>query len=228
VILAVDWATVAKLATAGATLSLATATFASVRSANRAARTVERSLRAGMRAVLLPTRPDDPPQTIAFPDDRRLTVPGGGAVTEVTAEAIYLAMPIRNLGGGLAVLRGWSLHAERAQDEHATVEEFNPLTCDLHLAGSETVVWQSMLQDLASTAFTSVREAVLARQPLSLGILYCDQEETQRTIARFALTPATQDGMWLAAVNRHGNPDPLRPAVRTESAPPGGDNVAED
>ena len=52
-ILAVDWATVAK-----------------------AARTVERSLRAGMRAVLLPTRPDDPPQTIAFPDDRRLTVPG--------------------------------------------------------------------------------------------------------------------------------------------------------
>ena len=39
--LATDWATVSSLATAGGTLVLATATFASVRSANRSARIAE-------------------------------------------------------------------------------------------------------------------------------------------------------------------------------------------
>jgi len=49
-----DWATISALATAGGTLVLAVATFASVRSANRAARTAERSLLASMRPVLTP------------------------------------------------------------------------------------------------------------------------------------------------------------------------------
>jgi hypothetical protein len=39
-----DWATVASLATAGGTLILAIATFASVRSAHRAARVAEYSI----------------------------------------------------------------------------------------------------------------------------------------------------------------------------------------
>lgn len=47
-----DWATISSLATAGATLLLAVGTFASVRSANRAARTAERALLARMRPVL--------------------------------------------------------------------------------------------------------------------------------------------------------------------------------
>ena len=42
--LATDWVTISALATAGGTLVLALATFASVRSANRAARVAERSL----------------------------------------------------------------------------------------------------------------------------------------------------------------------------------------
>jgi hypothetical protein len=48
-----DWPTISQLATAGATLLLAVCTYASVRSANRAARTAERSLLAGLRPLLL-------------------------------------------------------------------------------------------------------------------------------------------------------------------------------
>ena len=47
-----DWATISSLATAGGTLVLAMATFASVRSANQSARVAERSLLVGLRPVL--------------------------------------------------------------------------------------------------------------------------------------------------------------------------------
>jgi hypothetical protein len=60
--LGIDWVAASSIATAVATLVLAFATFASVRSANRAARATETSLLAGLRPVLMPSRPEDPPQ----------------------------------------------------------------------------------------------------------------------------------------------------------------------
>ena len=52
-----DTATIASLATAGGTLILAVATFASTRSANRAARVSEQALKVGLRPVLFNARP---------------------------------------------------------------------------------------------------------------------------------------------------------------------------
>jgi hypothetical protein len=63
-----DWVTISALATAGGTLILAVATFASVRSANRAARAAERALLAGLRPVLMPSRLQDPEQKILWVD----------------------------------------------------------------------------------------------------------------------------------------------------------------
>ena len=77
-ILAVDWITVSSLATAGATLVLAFATFGSVRSANRAARAAERSLLAGLRPVLMPSNVDDPPQKVGFIGQSLVHDPGRG------------------------------------------------------------------------------------------------------------------------------------------------------
>jgi hypothetical protein len=48
-----DWVTISSLATAGGTLVLAAATFASVRSANRSARASEQALSAGLRPLLV-------------------------------------------------------------------------------------------------------------------------------------------------------------------------------
>jgi hypothetical protein len=69
---AADWVTISALATAGGTLVLALATFASVRSANRAARVAELSLLAGLRPLLVPSRLDDPPQKVTFSEGRYL------------------------------------------------------------------------------------------------------------------------------------------------------------
>ena len=84
--------TLASLATAFGTLVLAVATFYSVRSANAAARSAERSLLEGIRPVLLTTRLQDPPEKVGFVDDHWVLVPGGRGSVELTDDVIYLAV----------------------------------------------------------------------------------------------------------------------------------------
>jgi hypothetical protein len=63
-----DWVTISSLATAGGTLALASATYASVRSANRSARLAELTLQEQRRPVLVQSNDDDRTQTIGFVD----------------------------------------------------------------------------------------------------------------------------------------------------------------
>ena len=84
----VDWATVSSLATGVGTLVLAVATFASVRSANRAARAAELSLLEGLRPLLVPSRMQDPPEKISFVDQHWVHVDGGNGLIETTDDAV--------------------------------------------------------------------------------------------------------------------------------------------
>lgn len=59
-----SWQTASSLATGAGTLVLAIATFASVRSANRAARVAEIALQVRLRPLLVPSRLQDPEQKV--------------------------------------------------------------------------------------------------------------------------------------------------------------------
>ncbi|MES1247479.1 MAG: hypothetical protein ABUS54_07395 [Actinomycetota bacterium] len=63
-----DWATISALATAGGTLALAFTTYASVRSANRAARVAEASLLADLRPLLVESFESDETLRVNFRD----------------------------------------------------------------------------------------------------------------------------------------------------------------
>ena len=67
--LVADWVTISALATAGGTLVLAGTTYASVRSANRAARVAETSLLAGLRPLIMQSAPDDRTLDAGFMDN---------------------------------------------------------------------------------------------------------------------------------------------------------------
>ena len=207
-----DWTTISSLATAGGTLVLASATFASVRSANRAARAAERSLLAGIRPLLMPSRLDDPPQKIPFADGKWVRAPGGGGVAEATDGAIYLALALRNVGSGIAVLHGWCFYPERlvGDSPHAPPEEFRRLTRDLYVAVSDVGFWQGAFRDPAEPEFAPARAAIAARQDVTVDLLYGDHEGGQRVISRFALMPR-DDGQWIAAAGRHWNLDRADP-----------------
>src|SRR5262249_43808831 len=108
-----DWVTISSLATAGGTLVLAVATFASVRSANRASRVAEQALLTNLRPLLPASRRDAPAEKVGFADDHYLHLSGGGAGADVADDAIYLAISVRNAGSGLALLHGWVFHPQR-------------------------------------------------------------------------------------------------------------------
>jgi hypothetical protein len=212
VIVALDWVAASSIATAAATLVLAFATFASVRSANRAARAAERSLLAGLRPVLMPSRQEDAAQRVGFVDERWLHVAGGAAAVEATDDAVYLAASLRNVGSGIAVLHGWHVYAERQAGtvEHAPLDRFRRLTRDLYIAPGELGFWQGAIRDPADPAFAAVREAIERRARFSVEVLYGDHELGRRAISRFGLSPG-EDGAWVVSIVRHWNvdrPDP--------------------
>ncbi len=144
---------------------LAAATFTSVRSANRAARATERALLAGIRPVLVPSRLEDPSEKVGFGDGHRLKVDGGRAVVEVTDEVVYLAIALRNVGSGLAVLDRWDFSADHdnGQFPHREPDEFRRLTRDLYVPASDLGFWQGAFRDPGDPVFAAAREAATER-----------------------------------------------------------------
>jgi hypothetical protein len=208
-----DWATISAIATAGGTLVLAAATFASVTSANRAARVAERSLLAGMRPLLMPSRLQDAAQKVGFADGHWLTVEGGRAAAQATPEAVYLAMSLRNVGTGMAVLHGWRFipRAVIREELRPDVGDFTRLSRDLYLPVGEIGFWQGSFRDPRSDEFGEAAALIEARGPFTVELLYGDFEGGQRTITRFGVHPTEQGDGWLASAGRHTNVDRADP-----------------
>src|SRR4051812_36890908 len=203
-----DWVTISSLATAGGTLVLATATFASVRSANKAARTAERSLLAGLRPLLTNSRLDDAPVKVSFMDEHFLYLQGSRAAAEETDEAIYLGISVRNVGSGVAVMHGWRFfpHDMQAMREPPDLAAFHRLTRDIFVGPGDVGFWQGALRDPSVPEFATAAEAIRGRSRLGVDVLYGDFEGGQRSVTRFGLYPR-DEGDYLATVGRHWNID---------------------
>jgi hypothetical protein len=205
------WASVASLATAAGTLVLAVATFASVRSANRAARAAEQSLLVGLRPLLMASRLQDAPQKVMFVDGRWAQVPGGGATVQAEDGVIYLAMSVRNVGRGIAVVHGWHFYPDWGSGVPAPVlDEFRRQNRDLYVPPGDAGFWQAAFRDAADPQYDDACKAVASRNQMTVDILYGDHDGGQRVVTRFGLQPR-QDQGWLISVNRHWNidrPDP--------------------
>jgi hypothetical protein len=156
----------------------------------------------------MPSRVDDVPQQVGFVDVRWFMIAGAGAVAEVGDETIYLAVSLRNMGSGIAVLHGWCLYSDPrlGSVEAAPLEDFHRLTRDLYIASNEAGFWQGALRDPAAPEFETAGAAIVARQRLGIQILYGDHEGGQRTISMFAFTPR-EDGTWAASVSPHWSID---------------------
>ena len=204
-----DWVTISSLATAGGTLVLAVATFSAVRSANRAARTSERSFLVGLRPVLFQSRRDDPTQKIRWVDNHWAHVEGGRASIESVDGVVYLAMSLRNGGSGIAVIQAW-----RAQrDEPSTnmvrpdPDDFSAQTRDMYVPAGDASFWQAAIREPDDRHRASVLEGVEGGS-LMIDVLYSDHEGGQRTISRFSIIRSPSgDSTWICSVVRHWNLD---------------------
>ena len=206
-----DWATIASLATAAGTLVLALATFAAVRSANRAARTAEHSLLTGLRPLLLASRMQDDPQKVMFLDGKWVHVAGGHASVLAEEGVIYLTMSVRNVGRGIAVVHGWHYYPDWGPSvPDPVLDEFHRQTRDLYVPAGDIGFWQAAFRDEGDPQYDDACKAVTSRSQMTVDILYGDADGGQRVATRFGIQPR-QDDAWLISVNRHWNidrPDP--------------------
>lgn len=210
-----DWVTISSLATAGGTLVLAVATFSAVRSANRSARVAERTLLAGLRPVLVPSRDDDPDEAVRFGDAVTLVVGGHAGALEVHNDRVYVAMALRNGGSGLAIIHGW-----RAQVSDLTGSEAPPLDGfrrqqrDLYIPAGDTGFWQGAVRERSDPYHELLRAAESSGERVLVDVLYGDYEGGQRTIARFGLSPGEHRDGRRAEVVRYWNVDTDDPRSR--------------
>jgi hypothetical protein len=203
-----DWATISALATGGGTLALAAATFASVRSSNRVARLTERSLLAGLRPVLAPSREDDPVERVPFGDKHWASVRGGGAALEVVNDRIYMAMSLRNVGTGLAVLHGWYVTptTPSADSDPPAPDDFRRQHRDIYVPAGDIGYWQGAIRDRDDPVYDELRAAAEKGERITVFLLFGDHEGGQRTIGRFTMLNDDQ-GELMANVSRYWNLD---------------------
>jgi hypothetical protein len=209
-----DWTTIASLATAGGTLVLALATFASVRSAQRVSRTAEEALLLGQRPLLMPSRLDAAPEKIMFVDEHWVKVEGGRASVELADDNIYLAASLRNVGNGIAVLQGWrsgALEPAGALAARPDPQSFRPQTRDLYVPPGDVGFWQAGIRDPADPDYAGLRAAIEERRLFMIALLYSDNEGGQRAIGRFVIAPSAEGSAWLFSLAQHWNVDRPNP-----------------
>lgn len=219
--MAVDWATIASLATAAGTLVLAIATFSSVRSANQSARVAQAALMVNTRPLLGPSRFDDPRQKLFFQEGTAFSVEGGRGIAQHSDSAgvVYLAISLRNTGQGIGVIHGWRFQPGREPNpQRPDPQAFRVQGLDFVIAPGDLGYWEGALRGSddpqLSEAIETVKESGLGVATIDL--LYGDQEGGQRVISRIMLRRFVPDDpdrqpMWLATVIRHWNldrPDP--------------------
>jgi hypothetical protein len=188
------------------------ATFSAVRSSNRSARIAEEALLSGMRPLLVSSLADDPVQKVLWQDRHAVRLNGGRAHFEERGGVFYLAIGVRNVGAGIALLHGWYPRPWQAfvNEPHADVDDFRRLTIDLYIAAGGAGYWEGAVRDQDDPLRPEFLSVLTERRPFTIDLLYGDQQGRQRTISRFTLLPAGDDG-WYSQVGRHWNldrPDP--------------------
>ena len=140
---------------------------------------------------------------------------GGQGAAKATDEAVYLAIAVRNVGTGIAVLHGWRFFPEwpTASRDPTPLEDFTLLTRDIYIAPADVGFWQGSFRDPRSEGYREARAAIDASQRVSIDVLYGDFEGGQRVVSRFSLTP--REGNWYASVGFHWNIDRPQPRERS-------------
>jgi hypothetical protein len=211
-------ATISALATGLGTLVLAVATFASVRSANRAARVAEEALRVNQRPLLMPSRLTDPRQKIFFQEGKYFALEGGRGIAEVENGVVYLAISLRCAGQGLAVVHGWRFSPGRELNPPPPDPgSFHNQGLDIMVAPGEIGYWEAAFRDSNDPQYDDAVAAAKDGDTISIDLLYGDNDGGQRVMTRFVMRrldgrgDADQPPMWMATAIRHWNvdrPDP--------------------
>jgi hypothetical protein len=190
-----DWVTISQVATAAGTSVLAVATFSSIRASKRSTDLAERSLRAGLRPLLVPSREDDPTERVRFGDGQIIMLEGHAGQLVVGendhADRLYMGIALRNGGAGIAVIQAWQVIVSvttGASSDQPDPDTFRPQQRDFYVPAGDTGFWQGAIRDPEDPMYARLVDALSSHEDLVMvDLLYGDHEGGQRTITRFRL-----------------------------------------
>jgi hypothetical protein len=119
----------------------------------------------------------------------------GLAAVQESDGNVYLAIPLRNVASGLAVIDGWHLGTEKANADTPLppIEEFRRHSRDLYVPAGDISCWQAAVRDSDDALYAPLRAAIRARTPIYIDILYGDHEGGQHTVTTL-LRPTAPTG----------------------------------
>jgi hypothetical protein len=126
---------------------------------------------------------------------------------------VFLAMSLRNVGSGIAVLQSWLVTAGRpARDaDRPDPERFRLQSRDLYIPPGGTGFWQGGLRAQDDETYQAIHDAITGGEMLTITLLYTDHEGGQRAMGQFLLTPRDESPEWVNSVIRHWNLDRADP-----------------
>lgn len=166
----------------------------------------------GQRPLVMPSRLDDPPEKLMWGDEHWAHVEGGRASVELVDGNVYLAMSLRNVGSGTAVLQGWRAEPRlpEIRTDASDPETFRPQIRDLYVPAGNVGFWQAAIRDASDPDHGWLREHIEGRTLFLVELLYSDHDGGQRAIGLFTLAPG-EEHHWICAVVRHWNLDRPNP-----------------
>jgi hypothetical protein len=158
---------------------------------------------------------------VQFADGRVFEVGPGSPLVHEEDDVIYLAIALRNVGAGIAHLRGYRLEPEPAQsvlddprgparhlrgDSPPDASVFAEQQRDLYVAAGDVGFWQAALRHPGTDLFTATTDAVRTGGRITIDLLYGDHEGGQATITRFVLL-CGPERRWRCDVAHHWSLD---------------------
>ena len=128
---------------------------------------------------------------------------------------VYMAISLRNVGDGIAVLRGWRVEPATASTiptiaaQAVNLVRPDPATFrqqgrDLYVPAGDVSFWQAAIRQPDDPFRAGVVQAIESGERVIVDILYGDHEGGQRAISRFGVMRQRRRRWHLAVLGRPG------------------------
>jgi len=190
----IDWVT---LAVAVATALLAYAAWL-------AARTASRQLSRDMRPVVIPSKPDERTRRGRFANGTLVPESEEAVYAHKEGTTNYLGVCLRNIGTGIAVVRGLKLCLAEDGEEQPTAAEFAYTERAIYMAPTDTAYLTNLVEDTDEEWFgPALTVGITDQLAMAVFFLYTDLTNNQPAITRMELRYDANAHAYYAAELRH-------------------------
>jgi hypothetical protein len=194
----------ATLAIAGTTVLVAiTAAWSALLSA--------RQMKRNLLPIVVPAKPDGGTRVARFSPAKHEVLENADSFSESADGVVYLAFCVRNIGSGVAVIKGIAARLSSEVLDIAPEEMPSPMGLmrvlrAYYIGPGETTYLPIQIHESNPMAWQAMVEAITAKHNLLLDLVYSDHAGRQLTVSRVELRWATDVDRFVARMVKYWRP----------------------